>query len=167
MLCPAQAYREELKRKLILCWYNKKYDCYFSGEYREFNVPESTDWRRDFVHLDESGNVDGYFAYSYNDKDKSLCNFGLVSFVQNGFPLIKDVKKHIFKMFENGANRVEFWTFADNKACHLYNRLIRTYGGNIVAHLHDTSYFNGKYHDTLIYEVLKKDLIIKEDISNE
>lgn len=167
MLYPAQLYREELKQKFISCWYVPKYDYYFSGEYREFQVPENTDWRRDFVHLDESGHVDGYFAYSYNDRDKSMSNFGLVSFVPNGFPLIKDVKLHILNMFSKGANRLEFWAFADNKACKLYDRFIQQYGGKIAGRLRETCYFNGKYHDTVFYEILKKDLTIKEDLTHE
>lgn len=59
MLYPAQLYREELKWKLISCWYKPEYDYYFCGEYSEFDVPDTTMWRRDFVHLDKDGEVDG------------------------------------------------------------------------------------------------------------
>ena len=72
MLYPAQLYREELKHKLISCWYKPEYDYYFCGEYSEFSVPDTTMWRRDFVHLDKDGEVDGYFSYHYNEVAKSL-----------------------------------------------------------------------------------------------
>ena len=42
MLYPAQLYKEELKCKLIGCWYKPEYDYYFCGEYSEFSVPDTT-----------------------------------------------------------------------------------------------------------------------------
>lgn len=54
-LVPAQPYREELKCKLIECWYNPKYKYYFSGSAYELSVPDNNDHRHDFVHLDKNG----------------------------------------------------------------------------------------------------------------
>ena len=154
MLYPAQLYKEELKKKLISCWYDPKYRYYFGEDRQEFTVPDNNTWRHDFVHLDKDGNIDGFFSYNYNDGNKSMTQFGLISFSENGMPLIIDAVHQVKKMFLNGAQRCEFWAFTDNPVCKLYNRLMAKYGGLIVAHLTRSGYFDGKYHDAVIYEVL-------------
>lgn len=154
MLYPAQLYREELKRKLISCWYDPKYKWYFSGDRHEFNVPDNTDYRQDFVHLDKDGNVDGYFSYNYEDGSKSMTQFGLISFSSSGASLLYDAMMQVKQMFINGAQRCEFWAFAENPACKIYEKLISKYGGERVGHLHRSAYFDGSYHDVYFYEIL-------------
>lgn len=154
MLYPAQLYKEELKRKLIGCWYKPEYDYYFLGDYREFSVPDNTDWRRDFVHLNKNGEVDGYFSYHYNEIAKSLSQFGLISFMGNGGALMLDCIRHIDKLISEGLHRMEWWAVVGNPACKIYERLIERYGGSVAGYMHDCNYFNGKYHDAVMYEIL-------------
>jgi hypothetical protein len=116
MLYPAQLYKEELKRKLIGCWYKPEYDYYFLGDYREFTVPDNTDWRRDFVHLNKNGEVDGYFSYHYNEVAKSLSQFGLISFTGNGGALMLDCIRHIDKLISEGLHRAE-WGGSSRESC--------------------------------------------------
>lgn len=158
MLYPAQLYKEELQKKLTACWYDPKYQYFFSGSYELFNIPNDALWRRDFVHLDKDGNVDGYFAYHYEDGGKNMCQFGLISFAKNGTLLTLDVIEHIKNMFKQGAQRCEFWAFADNPVIPLYEKLVERYGGKKVGTLTRTAYFNGKYHDAYIYEILVENL---------
>lgn len=155
MLCPAQLYREELKRKLIGCWYKPEYDYYFLGDYREFTVPDNTDWRRDFVHLDKNGEVDGYFSYHYNEVAKSLSQFGLISFTGKGGAFCVACMRHLDKLISEGLHRMEWWAVADNDhANKIYERLIKRYGGTIAGRMHDCNFFTGKYHDSVMYEIL-------------
>ena len=51
MLYPAQLYKEELKRKLIGCWYKPEYKYYFSGSAYELTIPDNNESRHDLVHL--------------------------------------------------------------------------------------------------------------------
>lgn len=154
MLYPAQLYREELKRKLIECWYKPEYDYYFCGEYSEFTVPDNTDWRRDFVHLDKDGNVDGYFSYHYNEVAKSLSQFGLISFTGNGTLLLRNCIAHIDKLIAEGLHRMEWWAVCDNPINKTYEKLIHRYGGVIAGRMRDCNYFGGKYHDSVMYEII-------------
>lgn len=154
MLYPAQLHRDELKKKLISCWYDPKYEWYFGGERHEFTIPDNTDYRQDFVHLDENGEVDGFFSYNYEDGSKSMRQFGLVSFGDNGAALIGDAISQVKMMFANGAQRCEFWAFADNPVCKFYDKLAARYGGARVGMLTRSAYFNGKYHDVVFYEFL-------------
>jgi len=162
LLMPAQLYKEELKRKMISCWYDPKYQWYFANDRNEFEIPDNAYWRRDFVHLNNEGEVDGYFTYNYEDGNKSLRNFGLIGFNENNIPFLIDVLSNIKTMFEHGAQRMEFFAFADNPAIKLYDRFIKKFGGRKVGTLCRVAWFNGKYHDSVIYEVLREDLKIKE-----
>lgn len=162
MLYPAQLYKDELRKKLISCWYDPKYKYYFSGEYNEFVVQDNCYWRHDFVHLDKDGNVDGFFSYNYNDGSKSMSQFGLISFAKNGLPLVKDALARVKYMFEHGAQRCEFWAFADNPVVKMYDYFIEMYGGSRVGYMHRTAYFDGEYHDTVFYELLAENLKLGE-----
>lgn len=154
MLYPAQLYREELKRKLVACWYNPKYDWYFNGEYSEFAVPDTTVWRRDFVHLNKDGEVDGYFSYHMNEVAKSASQFGLVSFSDNGAGFVKDCIDHMKQLIAEGLHRVEWWAVSDNPVNKFYESIIKRYDGTIAGLMHDCNYFRGEYHDSVMYEIV-------------
>lgn len=162
MLYPAQLYKEELSKKLISCWYDPKYKYYFSGDHHEFRPPDNTDWRQDFVHLDKDGEVDGYFAYHYNDGSKSMTQFGLISFSNNGAPLLYDAIQRVMYMFKNGAQRAEFWAFADNPACRIYDKLAGRYGGTRAGYMHRGAFFDGEYHDIVFYEFLVEECDLEQ-----
>lgn len=154
MLMAAQLYKEELKRKLVECWYKPEYDYYFLGDYHEFTVPDNTDWRRDFVCLNSKGEITGYFSYHYNEMARSLSQFGLISFTGNGTVLVRDCICHIEKLIGEGLRRMEWWAVDGNPANRMYEEIIDRYGGTIAGHMHECNYFAGKYHDSILYEVL-------------
>lgn len=158
-LKPAQLYREELKRKLVECWYDTKYHYYFSGSSYEVSVPDNNESRHDYVHLDDNGNIDGYFSYQIDWRTKSLYNFGLIGFKKHNGEFVRDCLADIDNMRANGIRRLEFWAWANNKkANRLYANLMKKYGGSCVGHLHGSGFFDGKYQDTNIYEVIFDDI---------
>ena len=154
MLKPAQLYRDELKQKLMECWDNPKYDYYFNGEYQEFDVPTDRYWRSDYVCINSKGEIVGYFAYCRNDIARSLSHFGLISFTDNGALLMHDCIARIDKLVSEGLHRIEWWAIVGNPANKIYEKLIRRYGGTVTGHMHDCYYFGGKYHDSIMYEIL-------------
>lgn len=167
MLHPAQLYEDNLREKFISVWYNPKYQWYFDEERYILNLPKDTQYRRDFVHLDKNGEVDGYFAYAYTELSKSMHNFGLVSFTDKyNHAFIKDILNHIFDMIKKGlVQRIELWAYADNPACKGYEKFCSRYGGQKLCTLHRSAFFNGRYHNTNIYEFLFENMpenLIKE-----
>lgn len=156
MLYPAQLYRDEIKNKTTACWYQPKYKYYFTGDYHEVNIADNADYRRDFACVNNN-EVIGYFSYFYNEASRSMVNFGLISFVDNGSILIRDVVKHIKTMLENGAQRIEFWFIDDNPVQKLYYKLLYRYGGRVVGYLKRTCFFDGKFHNTMIFEFTVED----------
>ena len=159
----AHAYKEELRTKLIKCWYEEKYKYYFAGEYNELQIGNNTDYRHDFVHINPTTNeIDGFLSYNYDMRARSLSGFGLISFSDNGALLMRNTIRHVMHMFENGdIQRVEFWAFADNPVVKQYSRIISQFGGTEVATLHRTNWFDGRYHDCIVYEILEENLIYK------
>lgn len=159
----AHACKEELRTKLIKCWYEEKYKYYFAGEYNELQIGNNTDYRHDFVHINPiTKEIDGFLSYNYDMRARSLSGFGLISFSDNGALLMKDTIRHVMHMFENGdIQRVEFWAFADNPVVKQYSRIMSKFGGTEVATLHRTNWFDGRYHDCIVYEILEENLIYK------
>lgn len=155
---PAQLHEEEIKRKLIACWYDPKYIYYFGGNYRVNQIGDNADWRRDYAFVDKDSNVSGYFSYNYDECNKSMHNFGLIDFSGNGQELVRQALKHIRGMFEKGAQRLEVMCFGDSPACRLYDFYIKRCGGKQVGKLTRAWYFDGKYHDSIIYELLAENL---------
>jgi hypothetical protein len=154
MLYPAQLYKEELKKKLISKWYDPKYQWYFGGERYANDVPDNTEWRQDFVHLNSNCDIDGYFSYHHDRAAKSLNQFGLISFSDNGTDLVMDAIHRVKYMFrEEGIERCEFWAFDDNPVNKLYEKIVERYRGRCVGYLTRCAFFSGKYHDMRIYEV--------------
>ena len=157
MLYPAQLYREELKRKLISAWYDPKYKYYFSGSAYELSIPDNNETRHDFVHLDKDGRVDGYFSYQIDWQAKSLYNFGLIGFADDNKMFLLDCVRRIQEMAQQGIRRAEFWAWSDNPVNKFYERLVaKAHVGRIAGRLWQSGYFDGRYHDTTIYEIFFK-----------
>lgn len=157
-LVPAQLHIEELNRKLTACWYQPKYTYFFGGNYHKFDIGDNADWHRDFVLLDDKGGVSGYFSYNYNDGSKSMQNFGLIDFSGNGRELVRQALINVRDMFEHGAQRLEILCFEDNPVKKLYDFYMKRCGGRQVGKLTRACYFDGKYHNAVIYEVLVEDI---------
>ena len=156
MLKPAQLYREELSRKLTERWYEPRYKYYFSGSSHEMEIPRDNESRHDFVHLDKNGEVDGYFSYRVDWWAGSLYNFGLIGFADNNALFLRDCVRRVEEMVRQGIRRAEFWAWADNPVNKFYERVIEKYDGRIVGRLHQSGFFDGEYHDTVIYEIIFK-----------
>lgn len=160
MLVPAQLYHDELKRELIARWYEPRYSHYFAGERGSNDIADNAFWRRDFVYLDEDNKLAGYFGYAFNETSKSMINFGLIGFKKNNTRMIREVLCHVRHMFKSGqAQRADFIAFADNPACKLYRRFAAQYGGDEVAHLHRVAYYDGSFHDTVMWEFLAENVL--------
>ena len=157
MLEPAQLYRDELKKALISCWYNPRYKYYFGSGRYEHELANNTDWKQEFVQLDDNGKVVGYFGYNYNDCNKALTNFGLIGFTENNFKLVRAALCRVAYLFFHGAQRAEFWCYADNPIKPWYDSIVTRYGGKQIATLHRTDWFDGEYHDMCVYEILVED----------
>lgn len=154
MLIAAQLREVELQSKLIDCWYDPKYKYYFSGCGYKLTLQDNNDLRHDLVYIDKDDKVAGYLSYQIDHCSRSLYNFGLIGFAKNNTPFIRECIRHLLNQ---KAHRCEFWAWADNPANKIYQRLINRYNGTQAGRLHNSGYFDGKYHDSIIYEILFKE----------
>ena len=74
--------------------------------------------------------------------------------------LMQFVWMHIKDLVGKGVEisvLAEFFVYADNPVLRIYQRFIKCYGGRQVGYLARSSYFDGKYHDAIIFEILKEE----------
>ena len=162
MLKPAQLYKEQLNKKYIETWYDKKYMYYQSSPVcYEIQIPDNNECGYNFVYVDENDDITGYFSYKINWISKNICNFGLISFKDNNVAFIRDVIKHIRHMLDDvGIQRIEFWAYKENPANRAYQKLVKKFGGAKVATLHNVNMLSdGRLHDMVIYEILRENYL--------
>ncbi len=158
MFKSAQLYKEELNQRYIETWYQPKYMYYSGVGNREISIADNNFDRHDFVCVNDKGKVTGYFSYHINWITKSIDSFGLISFINNNIILINDVIKHLtYLLYHVGINRIEFWAYADNPAVDGYEKLVKKFGGERIATLHQVEMLSdGKLHDMCVFEILHK-----------
>lgn len=161
MLDIAKKYEKEFQDKYIQTWYDPYYMYYrdSSGD----RIPQLADNcydRRDFVSLNEKGEVIGFISYFYNDVNMSASQFGAISFDTGNPIFVQDLLQVIGDIFfKFHLNRIEFWCFEDNPATRGYRAFIKRFGGREVGHLRQTCrLMDGHMHDSVIFEILYEDL---------
>lgn len=161
MLAIAKKYEKEFQDKYLETWYDMRYQYYrdTSGD----RIPQLADNcydRRDFVSLDENGNVIGFISYFYDDTTRTASRFGIINFGESSYIFAKDVLQVIADIFfKFKLDRVEFWCFADNPARKGYQSFIKRFGGIQAGYLRRTCrLMDGELHDSVTYEVCREDL---------
>ena len=61
---------------------------------------------------------------------------------------------HIENLVDEGLRRLDFWAIADNPVNKMYRKLVDRWCGYEVGRMHECHYFGGKYHDSILYEIL-------------
>ena len=167
MLYPAQMYKEELHKKLVNTWYDERYKYYYdSSGKNEIVINDNCYYQRQFASVDKYGNVIGYICYTYDDYSSYAKWFGILCFeYQFCFEFIADVIRVVDDIFEKfHLNRVEFECFDENPTLDAYRRFIHKYGGEEVARFRRTTRLqDGKWHDSIKFEILYDEDIISEN----
>lgn len=161
MLDIAQKYPEELKKKFIETWYDKRYQYYRDsvGD-RVPDLPDNCYHSRNFVSLDKKGNIIGYIAYNFSEVTETASCFGIISFDIGNMEFTKDVLQVFGDIFfKYNCRRVEFWCFEDNPAIKGYRAFIKRFGGREVGKLNRVcKLMDGEFHNSVIFEILAEDL---------
>ena len=158
MLVPAQLYREELKKRIISTWYNLEYQYYWQSYNNGPDFEDNNIYTRQFAFL-SNDKITGYFSYSLDNSSKSLYNMGILSFEKVNYKFIKAVLAHIKWLFdERIIDRIEFFAYEDNPAIKGYDKIIKRFGGKRVGKLtRSQKLYDGKLHNTILYEILRED----------
>lgn len=163
MIKQALLYEEELQKENIKTWNNINYQWWHGGQSGfPINLDKNSgnSENHNFVSVDKYDNVIGYIGYSVDYVSKSAFNFGIVSFNKPSIIFARDLVnciKDVFVVYN--FNKIEWYCYADNPAIRGYRNLINKFGGKEVGYLRQSSILmDGKYHDTVIFEILKSEL---------
>lgn len=166
MIKPAILYEFQLKEKIAETWFDPDYMYYYDTTPGIPDIADKPDNQYQFVSVNEQGEIVGFFSYWVYEPSKRAMNFGLMAFRKHNRTFMKDAIQMFKDMFlKYGIESAEWRCYADNEeAVKLYRNLINRYGGVEVGTLRKNGApQNRQVCDTIIFEVLKDDLIFIYD----
>lgn len=166
MIKPAILYKDELYKQMANTWFDPAYMYYYDTTPGLPDIPDKPDNQYQFVSIGSKGQVLGYFSYWVYEPSKRAMNFGLISFDKGNAIFMKDAIQMFKDMFlKYGIESAEWRCYADNEeAVKLYRNIINRYGGVEVGTLRKNGApQNRQVCDTIIFEILKDDLIFIYD----
>ena len=156
MLVPAILYREQIKTEFQKKFYSIDM-LYETGSNSQWcpSIPDEPDEGCfEYAIVDSSKNLIGYLSYRIDYYSSNAYNFGLMSF-DPGNPIIgKDLFNKLEELVST-LHRVEWRMIGGNPVERHYDRFCAKYGGAKYI-LHDSVRDkNGKYHDNVVYEIIR------------
>ena len=156
MLVPAILYKDKIIEQFQMKFYSIDM-LYETGSNSQWcpSIPDEPDEGCfDYAIIDSSKNLIGYLSYQIDYYSSNAYNFGLMSF-DRGNPIIG---KDLFEKMEelvSTMHRVEWRMIGGNPVERHYDRFCAKYGGAKYI-LHDSVRDkNGKYHDNVVYEIIR------------
>lgn len=163
MLVPAQLYRDEINKKMIKGWYNLD-NMYYHDSPASYmiDLPDNNSEIHCLASI-SNGEVIGYISYCVDYQTMSADNFKFISFDKGNLTFVDNIHELILALFlKYNFNRVAWQCYADDPAIQVYRKLINEFGGREAAYLRQTTkLLDGKIHDSVIFEILREDIIIK------
>ena len=158
MIKPAVLYEQEIIDSFKNIFFNEKYKyLYYSGygipqiENNTFNVHQ-------FASVDNNNNLVGFIYYDVDRTYHAARTLCAVNFTDNYITFGADLVQVIKDIFEKyHFHKLIFNAVIGNPAREKYTKIIERFGGRIVGIAKEDIYMYGKYHDKIIYEVLKSD----------
>lgn len=156
MLVPAILYKEEIEKAFAKELYTDS--CFYYNGYAYCNgLPEikAEDNSYEYAIVNSHKKLIGYFGYRIDANTDTVYNFGLYSF-DKGNPIIgKDLFGKLEELIKI-HHRIEWRMVGGNPVKKHYDKFCNKHNGNIAV-LHDACKDSkGNYHDSYIYEIIKK-----------
>ena len=158
MLVPALLYKEEIEKEFARLLYTDEY-FYYQGGYYTNTIPEIA--KQEFNYglieyaiVDTQEGLLGYLGYHIDPETDTANSIGVISFTKGNAIIGKDLFEELETLVHR-HRRVEWRMYGGNPAEKHYDRFLKKHGGNKVI-LHDVLKDKyGKYHDEVIYEILR------------
>lgn len=156
MLVPAILYKEQIKTEFQKKFYSM--DMLYETGCNSQWCPEISDEPEEGVFeyaiINGRGKLIGYLSYQVDYYSSNAYNFGLMSF-DRGNPIIGKVLFEKMEELVSTMHRVEWRMIGGNPVERHYDRFCAKYGGAKYI-LHDSVRDkNGKYHDNVVYEIIR------------
>lgn len=156
MLVPAILYKEQIKTEFQKKFYSMDmlYETGCNSQWCPDISDEPEEGVFEYAIINGRGKLIGYLSYQVDYYSSNAYNFGLMSF-DRGNPIIG---KALFEKMEelvSTMHRVEWRMIGGNPVERHYDRFCAKYGGAKYI-LHDSVRDkNGKYHDNVVYEIIR------------
>lgn len=159
MLENAKLHRDELQNLFYKIWYDPKYQFYFGGDSRySLGTNQDDPNRRQFVSLNNKGEIIGYFSYRINSDVRLAESFGAIHFGEDyTITFARDLRQLIDDCFEKfGIRTLEFAVICGNPAEASYDKIVEKLGGRILCRRSGRALdLQGNIHDDKLYEITR------------
>ena len=164
MLDIAIKYKDQLNSKIKDIYFNDKYKYWFADNYCYVNDINDDTWNKnDFVSVNSSGEVLGFFSYKICRQANYAHNFKAINLSNKDSNLIfsMDFRKCLRDIFEKfNFNKLNFMVVVGNPIEKAYDKMIKKHGGRIVGYYKDDCVlWDNKYYDIKIYEIMRSDYL--------
>lgn len=156
MLVPAILYKEQIKTEFQKRFYTMDmlYEIGCNSQWCPDISDEPEEGVFEYAIINGRGKLIGYLSYQVDYYSSNAYNFGLMSF-DRGNPIIGKVLFEKMEELVSTMHRVEWRMIGGNPVERHYDRFCAKYGGAKYI-LHDSVRDkNGKYHDNVVYEIIR------------
>lgn len=156
MLVPAILYKEQIKTEFQKRFYTMDmlYETGCNSQWCPDISDEPEEGVFEYAIINGRGKLIGYLSYQVDYYSSNAYNFGLMSF-DRGNPIIGKVLFEKMEELVSTMHRLEWRMIGGNPVERHYDRFCAKYGGAKYI-LHDSVRDkNGKYHDNVVYEIIR------------
>lgn len=163
MIKPAILYKEELSKAFNQKLYTQEYLWYEGGiDNYEHEIKEEQD-KFQYAIIDND-QVIGFISFRVDWYCSCVFNFGLINFSGQPSMAIFSAIREVIKMIEGfNLHRIDFRCVSGNPAekryCKIVQRFELTYRIRLVRFFDNIKDRQGKYHDTIMYELIRRESI--------
>jgi RimJ/RimL family protein N-acetyltransferase len=166
MLMPASVFKDEIEQEFRKMSYSEKL-LWFDGCIDNYHHEiKEEDEKFAFAIVNKYESLIGYISFRIHWYDSCAYNFGLICFdtihaKEHTVKYMTSGILDVIRMIESfNLHRIDFRCVGDNPAAKRYIRLIdkfqKTYYRNAVTLTDTLKDREGKYHDTIIFELIRK-----------
>lgn len=174
MLVPAIQYKEEIEKEFQKIQYSDKY-LWYTGSIDNYDIEVKTEGDKFAFAIVESCQVIGYISFRVDWYCSMAYNFSLIKFLPHYFDNptqeYKDSTKkmasairEVIRMIESfNLHRIDFRCVSGNPARKHYSRICHKvneqgkYNFNLMIFTDNIKDMKGEYHDTLCYELIRRE----------
>lgn len=177
MLVPAITYKEEIEREFQKIQYTDKY-LWYTGSIDNYDMEVKTEGDKfAFAIVDAKKCLIGYISFRVDWYCSMAYNFGLIKFVDkeriitdrgiatyNMAPLIASAIREVIRMIESfNLHRIDFRCVSGNPAEEKYDKIVDkildkgVYDGSMPIFTDNIRDIHGNYHDTIVYELIRRE----------
>jgi len=156
MLMPAILYKKEIQKELVKHNYTENM-MFYTGYlgYSIANIEEANGGDLYQYAIVENDKLIGYFTYQVDWYSSCARSFGLFAFDRKNITIGLDVYRELKKLINNyHIHRIEWRMISGNPVEKHYDNFCKKYNGNKFVLTDTLKDRFGKYHNSVIYEVI-------------